>query len=433
MRPFLLCAVLAVMNLAMARAQSVPSNPPVASAASAPPNAPPSAGLELLKEVAKRYAEAKSYYIQSVEETSSSSEYDRSWQKTAMSAAEAPGGRFHYEGTSFTGSAAKVSDGKTVWTYEAGQNRYTSKPTQAGVSGPTMMDQSEMAMLNSQRLGKEWGDLIKGLNSAELLPEAVLTLDGHQVLCQVARVQSSDEKRLRPVYVFDKTIWIDKSRKVVVKVVEQSRSSGSGGERVEESTFTYPIVEFDGQVPEGLFTFVPPSGALLVEQFPDPMSNFGDSNLTGRQLPALRLKSAKGNMVPIESFRGKPLLIDFWATWCAPCIAGLPGLAQIYGEGKDKGLAVVGVDQDEEATAAADFLAKKGYTWPNFHDGDGEIEKAMRTNGIPRTVLVDAQGTVVYDATDSNEDHLRTAIAKLGPEFAALQTKPRETPGIAAK
>ena len=114
--------------------------------------------------------------------------------------------------------------------------------------------------------------------------------------------------------------------------------------------------------------------------------------MTGDQVPSLKLKSADGKVVALDSFRGKPVLLDFWATWCGPCVAALPQLAQIYQEAKDKGLVLLTVDQDEEANTAAKFLAKKGYTWPNFHDGDGEIEKLVGSSGIPRTMLVDAQG-----------------------------------------
>jgi hypothetical protein len=81
-------------------------------------------------------------------------------------------------------------------------------------------------------------------------------------------------------------------------------------------------------------------------------------------------------------------------------------------------LILLTVDQDEEAKTAAEFLAKKGYAWRNFHDGDGEIEKLVGRSGIPRTMLVDAQGKIAYDAEGMDEDELRKEIAKLGQEYA---------------
>jgi hypothetical protein len=93
---------------------------------------------------------------------------------------------------------------------------------------------------------------------------------------------------------------------------------------------------------------------------------------------------------------------------------------------------MVTVDQDEDAAKAADFLAKAGYTWPNFHDGDGEIEKLMGSSGIPRTVLVDASGRVVYDGTGTDEQRLRAHLAQLGPEFKDLAAAPAAPPPSAA-
>lgn len=84
---------------------------------------------------------------------------------------------------------------------------------------------------------------------------------------------------------------------------------------------------------------------------------------------------------------------------------------------------MISVDQDQEASKAVDFLAKNGYEWPNFHDGDGEIEKLMGSGGIPRTVLVDASGQIVYDGTGMDEKRLRTRLAQLGPEFRDLTPK----------
>jgi AhpC/TSA family len=74
------------------------------------------------------------------------------------------------------------------------------------------------------------------------------------------------------------------------------------------------------------------------------------------------------------------------------------------------------VDFDETPDTAAEFLSKKGYEWPNFHDDNGEIEKLMGSSAIPRTVLIDSQGKIAYDAVGSTADEPRTEIAKLGPE-----------------
>jgi thiol-disulfide isomerase/thioredoxin len=277
--------------------------------------------------------------------------------------------------------------------------------------------------------------LAKSLKSADRLPDATLDVDGHAISCYVVRVQSSDQKRVPSGYSFDKTIWIDKNRETVLKIVEHAHNHvlvpGAAGIPIEEEiTTALANTDLNGPVRDSLFSFIPPSDAKLIQEFPDPLKSLSGTNITGEQVPSLKLKSADGKVVSLDSFRGKPVLIDFWATWCYPCVAALPQLAKIYQEGRDKGLIMLSIDRDEEAKTATDFLSKKGYTWPDFHD-DGDIEKLMGPSGIPRTVLVDAQGKIVYDAIAPNDDQLRTEIAKLGPEYVSLL--PKQAPCVASK
>ena len=421
-RSLLVSAALAGISPAVAFAQAAPSMPS-------------SDGLELLTRVAQQYSDAKSYYIVSVEERASTSEYSHYWQKTLLTAAEGPGNRYYYEGLSTSGHSVKVGDGKTVWTYRADENRYTAKPVEAS-SQQTVISMSEGAMYQAENLRKSLGALSKPFKSADLLSDATLIVNGNEVSCDVVHIQSSDQKRVLPGYSFDKTIWIDKTHETVMKTIEHAHTYlFSGGRRIpmeEEITTTFPTAELNSPVRKSLFTFIPPSGAKLMQDFPDPRKDFLGINRTGDQAPALKLKSADGKVISLESLRGKPVLLDFWATWCGPCVAELPQLAHIYQEAKDKGLVLISVDQDEEAKTAAEFWSKKGYTWPNFHD-DGDIETLMGSSGIPRTVLIDAQGKIVYDRTASSEEDLRTEIAKLGPQYAPLSPKPKETPCIASK
>jgi thiol-disulfide isomerase/thioredoxin/outer membrane lipoprotein-sorting protein len=401
----------------------------------APPT--PSEGLELLKQVAQQYADAKSYYIESVEERTSNSNYSHSWQKTVITAAQSPGDRFHYEGHSSGGNAMKVADGKTIWTYRTDEHRYTAKPQTTGTSSQQTMIASELAMFQAENLRKNLGALAKGLKSAGRLPDATLVVNGRKVYCHVVRFQSSDQKRASPDYLFDKTIWIDKTHQTVMKMIEHAHTYlVSGASRIpmeEEITTVFIATELNGPVNESLYAFIPPSNARQIQDFPDPTKDYGGAMMTGDKVPPLKLKSADGKVVALDSFRGQPVMLDFWATWCGPCVKALPQLARIYGEAKDKGLVLLAVDQDEEANTATEFLAKKGYTWPDFHDGDAEIEKLVGSSGIPRTMLIDAQGKIIYDASGMDEDALRTEIAKLGPEYAALAPKPKHVPCVASE
>jgi thiol-disulfide isomerase/thioredoxin len=148
--------------------------------------------------------------------------------------------------------------------------------------------------------------------------------------------------------------------------------------------------------------------------------------MVGQLAPDLTFVAKDGKETSLSAYRGRPVLIDVWATWCAPCLAALPSLRRIYAEFKGKGMEMISFDEDgedgedgDEATAAA-YLARHHYEWKNFHDTDRKVAKALECDGLPLVVLIDSKGTIVYFGFGGKkvEAYLREAIAGLGPEFA---------------
>lgn len=384
-------------------------------------------GLELLQQVSRHYAEATSYRIESVEETTTTSDFEHNWQKMILTAAEAEGNRYYYEGRSNAGGAVRVSDGHMIWNYHIDEHTYTRKETSDNSAAPQQpLNWAEMASLRAQNIRKGLSELASHFNSAERLPDTKLALNGHEVPCYVVHVTSSDRKRSLPSRRSEETFWVDKVHRTIVKSLDEFHTympSGSARIPMEGEVKTaYSVVELDTPLPDSLFTFTPPADAKLLQSFPNPLNNAAGTDLSGQTVPTVTLKSADGKLVSLDSFRGKPVLLDFWATWCPPCVKGLPQLAQIYQETKDKGLVLLTVDTDEDAKNAADLLAKGGYPWQNFHDS-GDVSDAFGVNGIPRTLLIDANGKVVFDKINCGDSELRAQIAKLGPEYASLEPK----------
>jgi thiol-disulfide isomerase/thioredoxin len=380
--------------------------------------------LSLLKQATQRYAKAKAYRLEAITETSSTAELSREWQKSFTVAAEEPGNRFRYEVRSADADSIRISDGKTEWIYHVAEKVYTQHP--ASADGPTISQNvmfADMEESHVMKLRKELAKEADVFQSAQSLPDETLTFNGLKVPCSVIKVGTHDLKSSTEAgRVYEKTFWIDKSTGAFRKIVTHNHGPKMMAPSFTEDTDTtelFPLVELDTKIPDGVFIFAPPETAKLVEKFKDP---FAGEDLTGQPAPEFTFKSEDNKETSLASLRGKPVILEFWATWCLPCVASMPEMAELYQQTKDRGMVLISVDEDEDAKAAADFLVKKKSAWPNFHDS-GDIKKAFSQTALPYTLLIDAQGKIVFSRIGQSNDslaELRAAIAKLGPEFASV-------------
>jgi thiol-disulfide isomerase/thioredoxin len=117
-----------------------------------------------------------------------------------------------------------------------------------------------------------------------------------------------------------------------------------------------------------------------------------------KPFPDLQFKAVDGNDISISQFKGKYVLIDFWAVWCGPCISEMPALVKLYEEYHDKGFEIVGISLDSDIEALKKYLATNKIRWPQYFDGktwDNEISKRFGIHSIPSTVLLDKSGYVI--------------------------------------
>jgi thiol-disulfide isomerase/thioredoxin len=108
-------------------------------------------------------------------------------------------------------------------------------------------------------------------------------------------------------------------------------------------------------------------------------------------------KAVDDREVDISKLKGKVVLIDFWATWCGPCVAELPNVKKAYEELHDEGFEIVGVSFDEDCDALKKFVAKNKMAWPQFCDGGGwnnSINKEFGIRAIPAMYLIDRKGVL---------------------------------------
>jgi thiol-disulfide isomerase/thioredoxin len=128
-----------------------------------------------------------------------------------------------------------------------------------------------------------------------------------------------------------------------------------------------------------------------------------DRSKAGTPAPAVTFADPDGNPATLADFRGKPLLVNLWATWCAPCIAEMPTLDALAG--RDKGLQVLTVSQDMEGREKVDaFFAKGGYAnLEAYLDSQMGLMTALKADTLPTTILYDAAGKEVWRMTGMAE------------------------------
>ena len=112
--------------------------------------------------------------------------------------------------------------------------------------------------------------------------------------------------------------------------------------------------------------------------------------------PDFSLHAMSGPNMRLKDQRGRVVMVNFWATWCAPCRQEMPQLNRLYEKYRSSGFVLLGVNVDEDSSKAADVAAKLGITFPVLLDADKSVSKLYDLSTMPSTVLIDRDGRVRY-------------------------------------
>jgi len=159
-------------------------------------------------------------------------------------------------------------------------------------------------------------------------------------------------------------------------------ATGAGETEVARKVYAGLLKKFGGDSPN------------LVQKVKDEEARL---DRIGTMAPTVAVNDLAGASFRLDELRGKYVLVDFWATWCAPCVIEIPRLQAAHAKYKDKGFEIVAVSLDEARSAVTDFVKARKLPWRQVHNGtsNGDLVDAFGVKTIPATYLIDPKGKIV--------------------------------------
>jgi peroxiredoxin/outer membrane lipoprotein-sorting protein len=233
-------------------------------------------------------------------------------------------------------------------------------------------------------------ELVEGALSVEKAPDA--QLDGQTFpTLKLAQDDRDVLVLIDPKSGLLRQMQIDLRRMLEKEQVPQIKSA--------QITINYSKTSPGASTDAQQFAFTPPAGAQQVK--PDVLAAAPDADagpadqLVGKPAIGFKLENTEGKEVsPTTEFKGKVIVLDFWATWCPPCVAGLPHLDELFKEKQKDGVEVFAVNQNEDKDKVQRFVDQHKLTVHVLLDSNGEVGGKYFVSGIPQTVVIGRDGKV---------------------------------------
>jgi thiol-disulfide isomerase/thioredoxin len=144
----------------------------------------------------------------------------------------------------------------------------------------------------------------------------------------------------------------------------------------------------------------------------------------GQALRSAHLQGLNGPSIDLDAFRGRPLLVNVWASWCGPCRAEMASLERLAWLDPDRSYSMIGISTDDFRDRAASWLKATNSTLSHFLDQKLQMENMLGASRLPLTVLVDAQGRVIMKVYGSREWDSPDSLALIDKAFGIGRQAP---------
>lgn len=115
---------------------------------------------------------------------------------------------------------------------------------------------------------------------------------------------------------------------------------------------------------------------------------------TGQKAPEFLARDTDDNLVKLSDYEGKIVLLDFWATWCPPCVASIPHEKRMVDKFAGKPFVLLGISKDRDKADLTNFLTRDPLPWKNLYDGAEDLDQVWEVEAFPTFVLIDEKGIV---------------------------------------
>lgn len=128
-------------------------------------------------------------------------------------------------------------------------------------------------------------------------------------------------------------------------------------------------------------------------QDPDVLANV-TAPITGANAPQFTLMDLEGNEHSLADYQGRPVIINYWATWCRPCEAEMPALQAVYDQYQDEGLVILAINTTESPQVITPFVEERGLTFPILLDERSMVAREYDVQAYPSTFFIDGDGKI---------------------------------------
>ncbi|NCC51768.1 MAG: redoxin domain-containing protein [Spartobacteria bacterium] len=188
--------------------------------------------------------------------------------------------------------------------------------------------------------------------------------------------------------------------------------------KIERMTWriTYNDIQTNQRIADADFSFQPAADMKKVDEFESPAGRGGAYlELIGKPAPVFSGTDIDGQAIALGDFRGRVVLLDFWATWCGPCMLAIPEIQKVAMHFTNQPVTVIGLNRDPEGREenVKKVLEKKNITFRQLADADGGISEEYKVHGIPHTVLIDTNGIIQWVHVGASGDESEILIENI--------------------